>query len=162
MRLDQLSLRRKQKFKLFVVLREPEDTPDGETSKDIAATGKLHDNSLIKDERRERRVTLPRLTGALALALTVFLVVSTVFAAPPSDPSVACVSGELSVEGSSVFMPAMRSIAREYTQACGDTRTDTRPTGSIDGVDSLVALDPSRAGAWRRCRTAGTAEPRPG
>ncbi|GLZ36495.1 substrate-binding domain-containing protein [Actinokineospora sp. NBRC 105648] len=145
-RLDGLSLKRKQKFKLVVVLEEPADTPEGETSKEIESTGKLGDNGIIKDEKRQRRVTLPRLTGALALVLTGFLVLSLVFASPPTDPSVACGSGELSVQGSSVFMPTMKSIARDYLDACTDAKILTQATGSIDGVRTVAALSPADAG----------------
>ncbi|WP_026422543.1 PstS family phosphate ABC transporter substrate-binding protein [Actinokineospora inagensis] len=137
-RLESLALKRKQKIKLVVVLEEPADHPGGETSKEINATGKLSDNGIIKDEKRQRRLTLPRLTGALALVLTTFLVLSLVFASPPSDPSVHCSSGSLTIQGSSVFTPTMNLIADDYTAACSDAHISVSATGSIDGVRALA------------------------
>ncbi|GAA3035797.1 PstS family phosphate ABC transporter substrate-binding protein [Actinokineospora globicatena] len=146
-RLETLALKRKQKIKLVVVLEEPEDHPGGETSKEITATGKLADNGIIKDEKRQRRFTLPRLTGALALVLTAFLVLSLVFASPPDDPSVRCVSGDITIRGSSVFMPTMKAMAADYTAACADATITTQATGSIDGVRWLASADPATSAA---------------
>ncbi|RLK61294.1 PstS family phosphate ABC transporter substrate-binding protein [Actinokineospora cianjurensis] len=146
-RLETLALKRKQKIKLVVVLEEPEDHPGGETSKEITATGKLADNGIIKDEKRQRRFTLPRLTGALALALTAFLVLSLVFASPPVDPSVRCVAGELTIRGSSVFMPTMKAMAADYTAACQDAKITTQATGSIDGVRWLASAEAATSAA---------------
>ncbi|WP_018685779.1 PstS family phosphate ABC transporter substrate-binding protein [Actinokineospora enzanensis] len=144
-RLESLALRRNQKFKLVVVLEEPADNPTGETSKEIVATGKLGDNGIIKDEKSQRRFTLTRLTGALALTLTTFLVIGLVFASPPTDSSVACASGTLDLKGSSVFMPTMRSIADDYMAACSGARIIPVPTGSIDGVRAVAALPGDKA-----------------
>ncbi|GAA2961838.1 PstS family phosphate ABC transporter substrate-binding protein [Actinokineospora diospyrosa] len=146
-RLETLALKRKQKIKLVVVLEEPEDHPGGETSKEITVTGKLDDNGIIKDEKRERRFTLPRLTGALALALTAFLVLSLVFASPPVDPSVHCAEGELTIKGSSVFTPTMAAMAEDYMAVCSDAHISTQATGSIDGVRWLTGADPTTSAA---------------
>jgi phosphate transport system substrate-binding protein len=40
-RLSSLSLERKEKFKLVVVLREPDDTTTGEITKDVMQAGHL-------------------------------------------------------------------------------------------------------------------------
>ncbi|PPK64089.1 substrate-binding domain-containing protein [Actinokineospora auranticolor] len=156
-RLERLSLHRKQKFKLVVVLEEPEDNPTGDTSKEIAASGKLADNGIIKDEKSPRRITLARLTGIGALVLTVFLMASLLLASPPVGDD--CVSGEVSVEGSSVFIPTMGLIAGDYTARCGDTKITTTSSGSIGGARDLAALEPDQArthGALSDGRYSGT------
>ncbi|MBM7769815.1 ABC-type phosphate transport system substrate-binding protein [Actinokineospora baliensis] len=146
-RLETLALKRKQKIKLVVVLEEPEDHQGGETSKEITVSGKLDDNGIIKDEKSQRRFTLPRLTGALALVLTAFLVLSLVFASPPVDPSVRCVAGDLTIKGSSVFMPTITAMAEDYMADCADAHIKTQPTGSIDGVRWLAGADPATSAA---------------
>ncbi|WP_158843149.1 PstS family phosphate ABC transporter substrate-binding protein [Saccharothrix deserti] len=146
-RLEKLVLRRKQKFKLLVVLREPDGNPDGELGKDVKVVGDLGGAGIVHDERPERRLTLPRLTGGLAALLAAVLVL--VLAWPPNsnDATVACASGTLRVEGSSVFMPTMATIADQYERACPDATITTSATGSIQGVrevaggaEGLVAL----------------------
>ncbi|HEX6340734.1 PstS family phosphate ABC transporter substrate-binding protein [Umezawaea sp.] len=144
-RVEDLALRRKQKFKLVVILREPDDSG---VTKDIEASGKLRDSGLLKDEKRERLVTLPRATGALAVLLTAFLVLSLVFVPPPADSTVACVPGVLRVEGSSVFMPVAQAVAQDYERVCGSrgARVATTPTGSVEGVRAVTALGPDDTG----------------
>ncbi|MCS7475264.1 PstS family phosphate ABC transporter substrate-binding protein [Umezawaea endophytica] len=144
-RVEDLALRRKQKFKLVVILREPDDSG---VTKDIEATGKLKDSGLLKDEKRERLITLPRATGALAALLTVFLVLSLVFVPPPADSTVACASGEVRIEGSSVFMPTASAIAQDFQRVCESqgTRITTAPTGSVEGVRAVSALGPDDLG----------------
>jgi ABC-type phosphate transport system substrate-binding protein len=137
-RLENLTLRRKQKFKLLVVLREPDSNPTGELGKDVKVVGDLAGAGIVHDERPERRLTLPRLTGGLAALLAAVLVL--VLAWPPdsNDATVACASGTLRVEGSSVFMPTMAAIADQYEQACPDATVTTSATGSIQGVREVV------------------------
>lgn len=141
-RLEPLTLRRKQKFKLVVVLEEPDEDDD---SKPIKIDGKLKDTGVIKDDNKQRRFTLTRVTGALAAVLTVVLVLSLSFAPATSDPAIGCGSGELRIEGSSVFMPTMKVLADEYTKACPSARITAQPTGSIDGVRAVAALDPAQS-----------------
>lgn len=136
-RLQSLPLPRRQKFKLVVVLREPDD---GGISKEVVCRGGLRDNGLIKDEKKQRLVTLPRVTGGLALLLTLLLVFGLVFA--PSEPDQAlarCASGTLRIEGSSVFMPTMTTLAKNYGKLCADAKITTTATGSIEGVRAVAA-----------------------
>ncbi|WP_238598440.1 PstS family phosphate ABC transporter substrate-binding protein [Saccharothrix sp. ALI-22-I] len=137
-RLEKLALRRKQKFKLLVVLREPDSNPAGELGKDVKVVGDLGGAGIVHDERPERLITLPRLTGGLAALLAAVLVL--VLAWPPSsnDETVACASGTLKVVGSSVFMPTMATIAGQYEKACPDATITTSATGSIQGVREVV------------------------
>jgi phosphate transport system substrate-binding protein len=134
-RLDRLSLRRRQKFKLVVVLREPGSGND--ISKEYGYSGKLRDNGLIKNESEERRITLPRVTGALAGLLTVLLVLTLAVAPAKTDPNIKCGSGDLSIRGSSVFMPTIRAIAADYMSECPQAHLDTKDNGSLDGVRAV-------------------------
>ena len=137
-RLEKLVLRRKQKFKLLVVLREPEGNRNGELGKDVKVVGSLGGAGIVHDERPERLLTLPRLTGGLAALLAAVLVL--VLAWPPSstDATVACATGKLRVEGSSVFMPTMAAIADRYERACPGAEITTTATGSIQGVREVA------------------------
>ncbi|GGK83103.1 hypothetical protein Sme01_17150 [Sphaerisporangium melleum] len=142
-RLDGLSLKRGQKAKLVVVLREP-DLTEGEITKTVRITGKMRDTGLIKDEGRARAITLPRVSGMLAGLLTIVLVLGLV--SRPADGTVACASGELRIEGSSAFMPAIEAVVAEYHAACGDdARITTEATGSVKGVRNLINADPAAA-----------------
>ncbi len=138
-RLENLALRRKQKFKLLVVLREPDTDRGGGPGKDVKVVGSLGGAGIVHDERPERLLTLPRLTGGLAALLAAVLVL--VLAWPPSstDATVACASGKLEVSGSSVFMPTMATIADQYERACPDAEITTSATGSIQGVREVAA-----------------------
>ncbi|GII60494.1 hypothetical protein Skr01_05790 [Sphaerisporangium krabiense] len=138
--LDGISLGRGQMAKLVVVLREPVESRADEVTKSLRHGGRLKETGLIKDEGERRRVTLPRVTGALAVVLTVVLVLSQI-AQQPRQPetAVACASGELRVEGSSAFMPTMAAIAEAYKRDCPDARITTNPNGSIEGLRDLAA-----------------------
>ncbi|MET7327658.1 substrate-binding domain-containing protein [Nonomuraea sp. NPDC005650] len=131
--LTKLKLRRGEKAKLVVVLREPGQR---EITKLVEHTGKLKDAGVIRDEGKVRRVTLPRVSGALVIALSALLVLSRL--AQPEDRSIACGSGQLRIEGSSVFMSTMRTIADEYVKVCGDARIETTPNGSLGGVRTVL------------------------
>ncbi|MEV0682014.1 substrate-binding domain-containing protein [Actinosynnema sp. NPDC050436] len=144
-RLDGLVLRRKQKFKLLVVLREPEGNRTGELGKEVKVSGSLGSAGVLHDEKQERFLTLPRLTGGLAAILAGVLVLT--LALPPDgrDPTVACGTGSLRVEGSSVFMPTMARIAEQYARACPGAAVVTEATGSIAGVRAVASADPGKA-----------------
>ncbi|NUS63680.1 MAG: hypothetical protein HOQ46_08525 [Saccharothrix sp.] len=137
-RLEKLVLRRKQKFKLLVVLREPDGNRDGELGKDVKVVGSLGGTGIVHDERPKRLITLARLTGGLAALLAAVLVL--VLAWPPgsTDATVACASGKVRVEGSSVFMPTMAAIADQYERACPGAEITTTATGSIQGVREVA------------------------
>ena len=143
-RIDGLSLRSGQRAKLVVVLRESRPG-EGDVTKVVRHSGRLKDTGLIKDEGERRRLTLPRVSGALAGLLTVVLVLSLISRpAPASD--VACASGDLRVVGSTVFMSTMRAIADEYLKACGnDAHISTEKSGSIQGVRTLIGAGAAEA-----------------
>ncbi|WP_367136468.1 PstS family phosphate ABC transporter substrate-binding protein [Saccharothrix sp. HUAS TT1] len=137
-RLERLALRRKQKFKLLVVLREPDDNPDGELGKDVRVVGSLGGAGIVHDERPKRGLTLARLTGGLAALLAAVLVLVLAWSPGSGDATVACAPGALRVEGSSVFMPTMAAIAQKYEEVCRDVDVTTSATGSIQGVREVA------------------------
>ncbi|GGP51930.1 PstS family phosphate ABC transporter substrate-binding protein [Saccharothrix coeruleofusca] len=141
-RLEPFTLPRKQKFKLVVVLRQPGD--GGEIDKEVKISGRLGGAGVLHDEKRQRTFTLRRLTGGLGVVLAAVLLVTLWFAPPAADPSVACAGGALRVEGSSVFMPALKSVADEYTRICPGATITTQPTGSIEGARAVAAVDPAK------------------
>ncbi|MDQ2709254.1 MAG: substrate-binding domain-containing protein [Actinomycetota bacterium] len=138
-----LELERRQRFKLVMVLVEPEGA-GGAITKEIKHGGKLGEGGL-RDEKDERLITLPRLTGGIAAALTAFLLIGVVFPSAPAGSEVGCETGELAVVGSSVFMPMMRTLAGEYQRSCPGATITTTATGSVDGVRRVSDLDPAAA-----------------
>jgi len=154
-RMDRLALRRRQRAKLVVVLEEPEkrNTPQGritnphsEITKNYEITGELKDTGLIEDEGRKRAVTVPRAAVALAGLLALVLVLGTLAEPNTTDPTIACSSGDLRIEGSSVFLPVMQQIADEYAGKCDNRpKLTTRPNGSIAGVRDVVEAEATGA-----------------
>jgi phosphate transport system substrate-binding protein len=144
-RFHTLRLRPGQKFKLVVVLLEP-DGGDGVISDEVDRDGKLADRGVIRDEKVVRRVTLSRVTAGLAGVLTVLLVVPSFFPASASQP-VECASGELRVEGSSAFIPVLDQLARQYQDSCPRASITTLSNGSVDGVRHVSELNPAQADA---------------
>jgi len=142
-RLSNIRLGRRQRFKLVVLLLEPEGHA-GAVTKVVVPGGRLHEPGVIRDARIERRVTLPRVTGAVAIALTLLLLIGLVIPAP-AGASVACGSGRLAIVGSTVFMPTMQVIAAQYQRSCPDAAITTQETGSVDGVRQVARLDPGAA-----------------
>ncbi|MFC4014045.1 PstS family phosphate ABC transporter substrate-binding protein [Nonomuraea purpurea] len=148
-RLDGLKLKRGEKAKLVVVLRE---SGRGEITKVVEHAGKLKDAGMIKDEGENRRITLPRVSAGLVIVLSAVLVLSQL--GQPQDRTIACASGDLRVVGSSVVMPTMKAIARDYADACGNARITTEATGSVEGTraalqsakNDVIALSDGKSG----------------
>ncbi|WP_010305857.1 PstS family phosphate ABC transporter substrate-binding protein [Saccharopolyspora spinosa] len=140
-RLSELSLQRGQKFKLVVVLREPDDesaTTDDSTSKEIGFAGRIA-NGRIKDEKQQRGVAWPLAVTGIGALLTVALVTTLITGIFRQDSDVVCATGSLRIEGSSAFAPIMSNVATAYSQACGGADVIAQPTGSLDGVRALSA-----------------------
>ncbi|MGC7097117.1 PstS family phosphate ABC transporter substrate-binding protein [Amycolatopsis lurida] len=142
-RLSKLSLKAKEKFKLVVVLREPDDADGPEITKEWHREGRIT-GGRIKDEKKQRRLSWPVITVAVGVLLTGALLATLLTAGSRPDLAEQCAEGSLGVEGSSAFEPIMRSIAAEYTAGCSDAAVATRATGSNDGIRALNALPPER------------------
>lgn len=140
--LTRLSLKRKERFKLLLVLQEPEHNTSGEISKtDIKVGGRIK-NGVFTDERRIPRITWPKVSlgaGALTACAAVTALILSIVTAPgaPADPSLDCGRGSVRIVGSSAFMPIMDQIKTGYTNRCRGTTIDTEAMGSIDGVREL-------------------------
>ena len=138
-RFARLSLKRKEKFKLVVVLRES-DGHDGEISKEIDHHARLAAGR-IKDDRKQRRFGWPVITTAVGVLLTGALLATLLVSwSRPSVDSALCATGKLSVEGSSAFVPIIDSIAAEYHGQCDGAAITTRATGSVTGVRALAPV----------------------
>jgi ABC-type phosphate transport system substrate-binding protein len=144
-RLSKLNLQRGQKFKLVVVLREPDDESakalgdEFTTTKEIGFTGSIT-NGRIKDEKQQRRITWPLVTTATGLLLAGALVTTLVANVSATAGGIPCASGDLQVKGSSAFTPMVRNIADEYNSLCG-TAITVQPTGGLDGLRELAQTD---------------------
>ncbi|EHR52990.1 ABC-type phosphate transport system, periplasmic component [Saccharomonospora marina XMU15] len=157
-RFRDISLQRKEKFKLVVVLREPDGNTDGELTKEVRCFGHVAGGRIV-DERRQRRITWPRLTATFGVLLTGALLATLLVNAsqPGVATDIACADGRLRVVGSSAFIPVVERIATEYTRTCSGAEIDTEATGSIggvrmlaaaqDGQDELAALSDGESGA---------------
>ncbi len=141
-RLSKVELKRKERFKLVVVLYEPfdldADTSDNvEIDKTVVHNGHLS-NGEIQDDKKRTRVTVPRIAGSLAVVLFTALIVSLLVGPPARDTAIQCASGTLRVVGSSVFMPVVASVADRYSDQCdGGPRITTDATGSKKGLLEL-------------------------
>ncbi|SEF27122.1 ABC-type phosphate transport system, substrate-binding protein [Amycolatopsis pretoriensis] len=138
-RFARLSLKRKEKFKLVVVLRES-DEHDGEISKEIDHHARLAAGR-IKDDRKQRRFGWPVITTAVGVLLTGALLATLLVSWSRPGDSAQCATGKLSVEGSSAFVPIIDSIAAEYHGQCDGAAITTRATGSVTGVRALAPVD---------------------
>lgn len=137
-RLEQLSLKRREKFKLVVVLREPDEWRGGPLSKDLDVTGRLS-GGRIKDERKQRWLSWPMVTGAIGVLLTgALLSMLLVAVSRGSEPG--CGTGTLAVHGSSAFARIMNSIATEYHGQCPGATITTQAVGSVSAVRELGPL----------------------
>ncbi|NIJ10257.1 ABC-type phosphate transport system substrate-binding protein [Saccharomonospora amisosensis] len=157
-RFREISLQRKEKFKLVVVLREPDGNIEGELTKEVRCSGHVAGGRIL-DERRQRRITWPRLTATFGVLLTGALLATLLVNAsqPGAASDIPCADGRLRVVGSSAFIPVVERIATEYTRTCAGAEIDTDATGSIGGVrmlaaaqdepDELAALSDGESGA---------------
>jgi len=137
-RLARLSLKRKEKFKLVVVLRESDEHGE-EISKEIEHHARLA-GGRIKDDRKQRRITWPIITTAVGVLLTGALLATLIVSWSRPAQTVECAGGSLAVEGSSAFVPIIDSIAREYHGQCDGADITTRATGSVTGVRALAPV----------------------
>jgi phosphate transport system substrate-binding protein len=137
-RFARLSLKRKEKFKLVVVLRES-DGHEGEISKEIDHHARLAAGR-IKDDRKQRRFGWPVITTAVGVLLTGALLATLLVSWSRPGDSAQCATGKLSVEGSSAFVPIIDSIAAEYRGQCDGAAITTRATGSVTGVRALAPV----------------------
>ncbi len=136
-RLTRLSLHRREKFKLVVLLREPDDTAHGTITKNIQRRGRFHKDGRIKDEGEERAITWQRATLSVAVLLMGALIATLLLGSSGRGDSAQCSAGSLQIDGSSAFMPTVDVIARKYQNTCGDTKIATKPTGSLAGIAEL-------------------------
>ncbi|RBM10204.1 phosphate-binding protein [Prauserella sp. PE36] len=141
-RLLDLNLVRKEKFKLVVVLREPDHNRKGPLTKAVECSGHVSGGRIL-DERTQRKATWPRVTATLGMLLTGALIATLIAGASRSEtePGLACADGALRIVGSSAFSPIAANIAQGYTHACGAAEVSAVATGSINGVRMLAAAD---------------------
>lgn len=142
-RLGQLRLDPRKQFKLAVLLFEPGH--DTAPSKAIEKDGDLR-NGRVRWPERARLLTVPRVTGAIAVLATVLLMIGIIV--PPSAPAgsaLDCKTGKLKVVGSTVFIPALRVIADQYQRGCPGADIETEAIGSVEGV-RIVAAQPDAQG----------------
>ncbi|MDQ3789548.1 MAG: substrate-binding domain-containing protein, partial [Actinomycetota bacterium] len=138
-----LSLAAKEKFKIVVVLREPDSNTSPERTKGVdGPSGQRR----IRDERTVRRARWPLVTAGVGVLLAGALVAANVLTAAEevTDPAVECVRGEVDIVGSSAFAPVMTTVANRYNRACDGATVRVTATGSITGVRQLAGLAPAR------------------
>jgi phosphate transport system substrate-binding protein len=144
-RLGQLRLDPRKQFKLAVLLFEPGH--DTAPSKAIEKDGDLR-NGRVRWPERARLLTVPRVTGAIAVLATVLLMIGIIVSpSAPAGPGSAldCKTGKLKVVGSTVFIPALRVIADQYQRGCPGADIETEAIGSVEGV-RMVAAQPDSQG----------------
>lgn len=135
-RLNRLALPRGHKFKLVVVLQEPENTPDGEITKTVHVEGRI-ENGWLRDEKTQRYFPWPKLAVGLSLLLTGALIATSSLRALAQEPT-HCAEGSIQLGGSSAFMPVVEEIADRYEAECRSAIIRTSHSGSRDALGWLA------------------------
>lgn len=134
-RLGKLALKRNEKFKLVVVLQEPDDNTDHEITKTVDVDGQI-ENGWIRDEKKKPRLTLAGLAMGVSVLLSGALVATSISSVVSAEPD-HCASGSIQIAGSSAFMPVVDRVAQQYERGCRSAEISTSDAGSIDGLELL-------------------------
>lgn len=134
-RLDRLALKRNEKFKLVVVLQEPDDSAGDEITKTVDVDGRI-ENGWIRDEKKKPRVTWAAAAMGVSVLLSGALVATSISSVVSGEPA-HCAKGSIQIAGSSAFMPVVDRVAQKYEQECRGAEISTSDSGSIDGLELL-------------------------
>jgi phosphate transport system substrate-binding protein len=136
-----LHLKARERFKLIVVLSEPEGKRAGPVSKGVSGPA---GHKRIKDERNVRRSLWPLVTAAFGVLLAgLWIAAVVILPINSSGPVVDCAEGSLTIVGSTAFAPTMTEVAKEYSATCGAEITVTA-NGSAEGVREVAGVEPAR------------------
>lgn len=129
--LPAFELEQRERFKLLVVLSGG--------GRGVEAKGTLRNGKLVRDLGGNGPSRRTIVYGAIVAVLVGAFVVAVTFrpVAPPSNTAFRCVSGQLTVVGSTAFMPAVVEIAHDYQRACVGATITVNGTGSIAGITEL-------------------------
>jgi phosphate transport system substrate-binding protein len=141
-RLQQLSLHRKQSFILVLVLHESATSPAGaelKLSKQYKIKGGHESGVLLSDGQRQRRFRWQLAVSGVGVLLVGVLVASLLLVSrTPGVPGVPCGTGTVRLAGSSAFGPTVQSLGRDYMATCPDVTVAVDNSGSITGVRALA------------------------
>lgn len=142
---DRIELRavrldKRERFKLLVVLQEPE-LGKKDLTKGVEVNGRI-DRRAPKNQKKVRRVSWQKVATAAGTLLTGVLVAVLLIPPsaprPPADASIRCATGAVTIKGSSAFAPIIDTIAGVYRSSCPGATITVTPTGSIDGVHEFL------------------------
>lgn len=134
-RLGRLALKRNEKFKLVVVLQEPDEHTGHELTKTVDVEGRI-ENGWIRDEKKKPRLTWAGAMMGVSVLLAGALVATSINSVAATEPAY-CATGTIHVEGSSAFMPVVDRAVQKYEQECRAAEISTSASGSIDGLEML-------------------------
>ncbi|MEC3973775.1 PstS family phosphate ABC transporter substrate-binding protein [Amycolatopsis sp. H20-H5] len=138
-------LDKRERFKLLVVLLEPE-TDQGvqltsELTKGVLVNGQI-DKRQPRNQKKSRRVTWQQVATATGTLLTGVLVAALLIPGPAAqgstDASIRCARGTVAIKGSSAFTPIIDTIAGVYRRSCAGATITVTSTGSINGVHEFT------------------------
>lgn len=125
--LPSFPMQRRAGFRLLVLL-----TGDGHG---VLGKGRVRGGRVIHETRRSS----PRVRNIVfgtALALLVGTQAGVALGEGPPIPS-SCANGQLVIQGSTAFTPAVKLIGQQYTATCRDATISVTGTASFNGLDAL-------------------------
>jgi phosphate transport system substrate-binding protein len=128
--LPRVPMNRTNRFNLRVLLSGAGDEVRGDAF--------IRGGTLVRDYKRRfsaSTIVFGAITGTLALALVVSLLVGWLLPSPPAG--VVCATGPIEVTGSTVFASLAREIGDAYQKGCPRAKVTVDATGSIRGLDEL-------------------------
>lgn len=147
LQLPKITLQKKDRFRLLVLLSGNRDHP-GDKGHGVSGSARLNSGGEKGGLDREtgtgagaRRTSYWAVAGASCIALSILLS----FVVKPFTPVNAdCVTGTITVDGSTAFGPSMLALAQQYESACPGATINVTPQGSRQGAALLQAAGSSQ------------------
>jgi phosphate transport system substrate-binding protein len=139
--LPKVDLKRRDRFRLLVLLSGPRDNRGPGVRGDATIKGAVRGGGLVREVTPGRGSLYTFGWAAFALLALVAAVVVTVvvrpFSSSPSAAAADCVAGSIVVAGSTAFGPAVQAVANNLRQRCPRSVVSVNPAGS--GIGSRAA-----------------------
>jgi hypothetical protein len=155
--LPRIDLRRKDRIRLLVLLSGPRRHLEPAVQGDADIKGSVRGGGLVREVTpgRERFYTLGWAGFTVLSLVAVVFVALTVRPFSSSPPASYCVSGDITVAGSTAFAPALGAVAQQYKAACQSSVVSVNPPGvTVGSVGAVGALqrDGARSASTRASR----------
>jgi phosphate transport system substrate-binding protein len=134
--LPKIPLNKRDRFKLLVLLSGAGTAVKGD--------GYISGGRVARDAPRGGPSTRSLLFGGVFLALVGLLAGLLIRPVQSGAPGpVRCLSGSLTVEGSSAFTPLVKDLSLAYEKTCAHAQIDVQGVGSLEGILDLANSQPA-------------------